>query len=261
MTPVTNGAYSTALADAVQQFQRTLLLILLSPILWFQGKHVRRVTPVMPEAAGPRAGTIGKGPPISLLIAGDSGAAGVGVASQDEALCGQLLQRLCKQYTVQWQLMAVTGLESPGLLQMLESAQAVRYDVVILCIGVNDATALCSPVKWLQWQHRLAALVQERFQPGLLIHSALPPMQGFIALPQPLRWFMGLWAQAMNRQMATVLPLLGRRVMLPPHQGDVVDCLASDGFHPGSKGYAVWADAFSAQILAQTKREKRNFAL
>jgi lysophospholipase L1-like esterase len=261
MNPLTNGAFAAALADAILQFQRTVLLILLSPILWLQGRHVRRVTPVLPEASGPRAGTIGKGPRISLLIAGDSGAAGVGVASQDEALCGQLLQRLSKQYTVQWQLMAVTGLESPGLLQMLEGTQAARYDVVILCIGVNDATALCPPVKWLQWQHRLAALVQERFQPGLLIHSAMPPMQGFTALPQPLRWFMGLWAQAMNRQMANVLPLLGQRVMLPPHQGDVLDCLASDGFHPGSKGYAVWADAFSAQILAHPPREQRRFSL
>jgi lysophospholipase L1-like esterase len=261
MTPVTNGAYAPALAEALQQFKRTLVLILLGPILWLQGKHVRRVTPVLPEAAGPRAGTVGQGPPITLLIAGDSGAAGVGVASQDEALCGQLLQRLSKQYTVQWQLMAATGLESPGLLHMLEDTQAARFDVVILCIGVNDATALCSPVKWLQWQQQLAALVQERFQPGLLIHSSMPPMQGFIALPQPLRWFMGLWAYEMNRQLANVLPLLGQRVMLPPHQGDVFDCLASDGFHPGRKGYAVWAEAFSAQILAQPRRENCSFTL
>jgi len=239
----------TVQAD-MSSFKRYLLLILLSPILWLQGKHVRRVTPLMPEAQGPRHGTTGQGPALSILVAGDSGAAGVGVACQDDALCGQLLQRLCKQRTVHWQLMAVSGLDSPGLLQLLACASAKRYDVVILCIGVNDATALCPHAQWLKWQHQLADLVQTRFTPGLLIHSAMPPMHGFLALPQPLRWFMGRWAHEMNRQLADVLPALGQRVMLRPYLGDVEECLATDGFHPGRKGYAVWAEAFSAQILA-----------
>lgn len=233
-------------------FKRYFLLIFLGPILWLQGKHVRRVTPLLPEAQGPRQGTSGEGPPLSILVAGDSGAAGVGVARQDDALCGQLLQRLCTQRTVHWQLMAQSGLDSPGLLKLLGCASEQQYDVVILCVGVNDATALRSPAQWLKWQEQLADLVQERFKPELLIHSAMPPMHGFKALPQPLRWFMGRWAHEMNQQLASVLPVLGQRVMSRPYQGAVPECLATDGFHPGQKGYAVWAEAFSAQILAHS---------
>lgn len=36
-----------------------LLLVLLWPIFWLQGKPVRRVTPRMPEATGSREGSCG----------------------------------------------------------------------------------------------------------------------------------------------------------------------------------------------------------
>ena len=36
----------------------------------------RRRTPKLPEAAGPRSGTSGQGPPLQVLILGDSAAAG-----------------------------------------------------------------------------------------------------------------------------------------------------------------------------------------
>ena len=62
----------------------------LSPLLLAQGVYVRRVTPRLPEAPGSRSGVAGGGPSLKLLILGDSAAAGVGAASQDEALAGQL---------------------------------------------------------------------------------------------------------------------------------------------------------------------------
>ncbi|KAB0649370.1 SGNH/GDSL hydrolase family protein, partial [Burkholderia diffusa] len=53
----------------------------LGPLLLMQGRRVRRVTPRLAEAAGPRDGTAGDGPPLRVLVLGDSAAAGVGVAS------------------------------------------------------------------------------------------------------------------------------------------------------------------------------------
>ncbi len=60
--------------------RHALVTAALAPLLLWQGRHVRRVTPRLPEAAGPRAGTTGHGPPLRLLVLGDSAAAGVGVA-------------------------------------------------------------------------------------------------------------------------------------------------------------------------------------
>ena len=232
------------------EYQRRLLLALLWPILWLQGCYVRRVTLRMPVPPGGREGTSGRGPLVRVLVAGDSAAAGVGVGSHDQTLCGQLVQRLGLHRTVAWQVMAVNGLDSPGLFKLLEDAPAAPFDVVVLSMGVNDVTALCTPRDWLKWQNRLAGVVAQRFGPALLVHSAVAPMHAFTALPQPLRWFMGRWALEMNRLLETLLHGQPRRTMHWHPKATATEGLAIDGFHPGPHGYALWAQGLSEHILA-----------
>ena len=160
----------------MSDWERVVLLGLLSPLLWLQARHVRRTAPRMPEPPGHRVGTAGYGSLVRLLVAGDSGAAGVGAATQEQALCGQLVRHLSQHHTVQWCVLAVNGLDSPGLLQLLKESPPARFDVVVLSMGANDATGLCAPLQWALWQHRLAELIADRFKPKLLVHSAVPPM-------------------------------------------------------------------------------------
>ena len=213
----------------MRDWERYMLLALLGPLLWLQAKHVRRVTPRLPEPEGQRHGEAGQGPLVRVLVAGDSAAAGVGVAHQDEALCGQLVQRLSQHRTVH-----------------------ARYDVVVVSMGVNDATGLRSPRQWLQWQNRLARVVERRFAPNLLVHNAVPPMHAFTALPQPLRWFMGRWAKEMNHQLVGGLHHAPGRTIHWLPMATAAEGLASDGFHPGARGYAMWAEGLSDRILAAT---------
>ncbi len=238
----------------MRDWQRYLCLVMLGPVLWGQGKYVRKVTPRLPEPAGPREGVTGKGPTLRLLIAGDSAAAGVGAQSQDQALCGQLVQQLSQHFTVRWQLKALTGLDSPGLESMLQTVGAQPIDVVVLSIGVNDVPSLMPPGAWVQWQTRLAQGILARHTPKLLIHSAVPPMHGFTALPQPLRWFLGHWAIEMNRRLEQSLQGETRKFFRWPVHGVVSDGLASDGFHPGPLGYAAWATGLS-EMIAERKLE------
>ena len=189
-----SGSFAFKVRTVIRNLERRLLLGLFWPIFWLQGKHVRWVTPRLPEATGAREGICGQGSVLRVLVAGDSGAAGVGVATQEQALCGQLVHRLSEHHTVEWRVLAVNGLDSPGLVKLLECAPISRFDVVILSMGANDVTCLCSPRRWVQWQTQLAELITHRFAPNLLVHSAVPPMHACMALPQPLRWFMGRWA-------------------------------------------------------------------
>ncbi len=243
---------TSSAGHALPTGERRLWLLTLGPLLWLQGRHVRRVTPRLPEPPGPRQGATGQGPPLRLLIAGDSAAAGVGAPSQDQALCGHLVDCLSRGHTVAWRLLATNGLDTPGLISLLRNHPAQKYDVVVLSVGVNDVTSLCPPEKWARQQDELATLIDARFSPSLLIHSALPPMHRFTALPQPLRWFMGRWAKEMNCQLAASLPGgRARRRMHPPFlvADQVSDGLASDGFHPGPAGYATWAEGLCLFIL------------
>ena len=235
-------------------WERRLLLGLLWPLLWLQARYVRRITPRMPEPPGCRAGTAGRGSLVRLLVAGDSGAAGVGASTQDQALCGQLVRRLSEHHTVQWYVLAVNGLDSPGLLKLLQDAPPARFDVVVLSMGANDATSLCAPLRWAQWQNRLADLITDRFEPDLLVHSAVPPMHACNALPQPLRWFMGRWARQMNATLAVQLVDQCRRTLHCHPETTTDSGMAADGFHPNSEGYSVWADGLSRHILATQAR-------
>jgi lysophospholipase L1-like esterase len=234
----------------MHDWERRSLLGLLWPLLWLQAVYVRHTTPRMPEPPGHRTGTAGRGSLIRLLVAGDSGAAGVGASSQGQALCGQLVRRLSRHHTVQWCVLAVNGLDSPGLLKLLQDSPAARFDVVVLSMGANDATGLCAPRQWAQWQQRLADLIADRFGPHLLVHSAVPPMHACKALPQPLRWFMGRWAQQMNAMLAGQLSRQHRRT-LHWHPATTASAgMAADGMHPSPQGYAAWADGLSRHILA-----------
>ena len=230
-------------------WERRLLLALLWPILWLQSRSVRRVTPRMPEPAGSRRGTCGKGPLFRILVAGDSGAAGVGVSTQDDALCGQLVSRLSQHHTVEWSLLAVNGLDSPGLVKMFEKTPRHHFDVVVISMGANDATCLCTPQRWVEWQNQLADVIEKRFTPNLLVHSAVPPLHACMALPQPLRWFMGRWALEMNQLLAGFLFGQGKRTMHWHPESTTSTGLASDGIHPNSRGYTMWADGLSQHIL------------
>lgn len=121
-------------------------------------------------------------------------------------------------------------------------------------MGANDATGLCAPRRWAQWQARLAELIDLRFAPVLLVHSAVPPMHACLALPQPLRWFMGRWAKQMNSSMAEQLNEQVGRTMHWYPEPTTTTGLAADGIHPSSEGYAAWADGLSRRILAAQVR-------
>ena len=243
------------------RWQRLPLLGLLWPLLWMQARHVRRITPRMPEPPGCRTGTAGCGSLVRLLVAGDSGAAGVGAPTQDQALCGHLVRRLSLHHTVQWCVLAVNGLDSPGLLSMLQGTPCERFDVVVLSIGANDATRLCAPLQWARWQTRLAELIDQRFAPALLVFSAVPPMHACLALPQPLRWFMGRWARQMNQTLAgQLIEQVGRTMHWHPETTSTAG-MASDGIHLSAAGYAAWADGLSQCILEEARASSAELGL
>ena len=213
----------------------------LGPLLVLQGLHVRRVTPRLPEPPGPRSGRTGHGAPLRLLVAGDSAAAGVGAASQDEALAGQLVAQLSARRALDWRLEAQTGYTTTDAHAHLAALTEVRFDVVVLSLGVNDVTRSVGRKRWLARQTALADLLQARFAPRAVLFTALPPMHLFPALPQPLRWYLGARARDFNAALAAWLPgRPGCHLVEPDFQPDAAH-IASDGFHPGPAAYRAWA--------------------
>jgi lysophospholipase L1-like esterase len=214
---------------------------LLAPILVVQGRRVRRTVPRLPEPPGPRGGTTGSGPPLRLLITGDSAAAGVGAEHQSAALSGQLTARLGRHHRVTWRLEARTGWTTGATLRHLRDLPDRPFDVVVTSLGVNDLTAGARRRPWLAQQRALLALCRERFATRHFVVAGLPPVGRFPALPQPLRWVLGRRADAFTRGLELLVD--------DEADADLADlrfeldgsAMAEDGFHPGPPVYARWA--------------------
>jgi len=220
----------------------------LGPLLLAQGRHVRRVTPVLPEPEGAREGSVGEGPAIRVLVLGDSAGAGVGTSSQDEALTGRVVAGLRNRFRVEYRIVARTGATTASTLRHLEKLEAFRTDAVVTSLGVNDVTGDVGVGDFLERQGRLRSLLREKFGARFILVSGLPPMGSFIALPQPLRWYLGERAKELDRALADSLPDGLGAQYLPLFRKLDSALLASDGFHPGPAAHAQWGAAAAERI-------------
>lgn len=231
-----------------------LASIALLPLLVLQGQRVKRNTLRLAEPEGARQGCIGQGRPLSILIVGDSAVAGVGVEQQDQVLLGQLLACLQDHYQVTYQLHAKTGRTTAQLIRAVQALSIQKVDVVITSVGVNDVTRLMPVSLWMQQQKRLYAVIQNKFNPQLILAASVPPMHLFPALPQPMAWLLGEYAKQMNQQLQAYVHSQSQMLYLDYdlEQYQAMNLtMAKDGFHPSQEIYAFWARAMAEKIQTQ----------
>ncbi|WP_394200395.1 SGNH/GDSL hydrolase family protein [Shewanella waksmanii] len=231
-----------------------ILPLLLSPLLLLQALRVKSNTLRLPEPDGEResqpldkALPVNDKPKLSVLLFGDSAAAGVGASSQAKALSGQVVAQLSHSFDVIWRLHGRSGLTTQGAKRWLSKLDAQHYDVVVVSLGVNDIFRPLSQKQWLNEQQQLIEQIQQQCTPQMLILSAVPPLEYFSALPQPLRYCMGLRARLFNLGLHQQVQTMDKIAVLsiPNEQGQL--SLAEDGFHPSEQSYQVWA-----QVIADT---------
>jgi lysophospholipase L1-like esterase len=175
-----------------------------------------------------------------MLIAGDSSAAGVGVSTQEEAISGQLVSQLRSTFQVAWTLRAQTGNALKEVVEDLETGPAETFDVALISVGVNDVTGRTTAKSWNTQYARLIGLLKSKFGVQHILLSSLPPMHRFPALPQPLRWYLGVRAKQFNDMLRKIADADNDCELIPIHFPLEEKYIAVDGFHPGAVAYAVW---------------------
>lgn len=221
--------------------RHVLATLALGPLLLYQGRRVRLNTPKLPEPPGDRTGEQGDGKKLRLLVLGDSAAAGVGASHQREALSGKLIANLCNDYTLSWELLAKTGATTKSTLQVLDSLDDTRFDIVVISLGVNDVTGGVALTPWLEQQQLLRFKCFDKLEAKLIISSGLPPLSSFPALPQPLRWYLGRRASQFDFALEKAIRNEPDSRFLSLRFSTDPDLMAADGFHPGPKMYEEWA--------------------
>jgi len=223
------------------------------PVLVTQGPFIKLRTPRLAEPKGLREGVIGPegvtdAPDLSMLIIGDSSAAGVGVATQSQALSGRLAYGLAPYVRLDWQLVARCGDTTPMALKRIKSAKPRRADVAILCLGVNDILRGTRRQVWLEQTEALINHLRQTVGVGHIYVSGLPAVSQFPRLPNPLRWTLGHQAERFDRGLRELVQSRDDTTLIPADMRLDNGVMASDGFHPGPKVYAHWADIIIAQL-------------
>ena len=233
------------------------LAIFLSPILFLQGLYVRRVTTRLPQPEGPNHGLVaGDMLPLHLLLIGESPVAGIGVAEIGEGLSARVgyhLARLSKRQ-VNWFGAGVNGARISPLFDRIEEQNARENDFAIVAFGVNDTTGLTSLRHWRNAVKTLALALGANEGVHVLF-SAVPPMEKFVALPQPLRFLAGVRAAMLDHALREAAEQSNAHYVEVDHGFDS-DHLAADGYHPSAKGCDEWALqlARKCQSMIEMKR-------
>jgi len=240
-------------ADGIAPAAAALALKLaLAPLLVAQALRTRRRAPLLPEAAGDREGSVGGAgvPTLRLLVAGDSSAAGVGVARQEQAVVGHLVRALhhASGRRIEWALRARTGLTTRGVHELLVGAAPFSADVAVVITGVNDVIDQVTTRRAVRDRAALADWLLGAAGVRHVVFAPLPPMDRFPLLPEPLRRVLGGDARrhdaALARWAATRSDVSRAAVALDLDPAG----MASDGFHPGEPVYRACGEALAAHV-------------
>lgn len=228
-------------------------------VLVGQAQQARRMIP-MAQAPPPRGeGVYGAkfpGRPLTLVVLGDSSAAGYGVHRPREtpgALLATGISRRLRR-PVRLRRVAVVGALSAGLPPQVEAAVEERPDVAVVLIGGNDVTHR-TPVP-VAVRYLVEAVRDLRAAGAQVIVGTCPDLGAIRPIKPPLRWLARRWSRRLAAAQTVAVveaggwtvslgDLLGPRFAAEPHR-----FFALDRFHPSAEGYAVAAAALLPTILA-----------
>ena len=231
--------------------------VVLGPLLLLQGRRVRRDTPRLPEAEGPRTGleSPGAAPPLRLLVVGDSSAAGVGVDRQEAALAQPMARALASTLDrpVAWQLVAKSGICAEEATALLHESRLAPADVFVAALGMNDVTGQRAD-RFVRDMGALWRAASELSGARFGVFAGLPPLHALPAAPQPLRWYLGRYATHLDASLEAWIAPQPHLRFCSLQWASRPEWIASDGFHPGPAGYARWSKLMADAVADVVRR-------
>ena len=235
-------------------------------LLLRQAADARRIIP-MAEAPPPRGdGLYGPkfpGRPLSMVILGDSSAAGYGVHRPREtpgALLATGVSRRLRR-PVRLHRLAVVGSMSSGLPYQVDAALEYDPEVAVILIGANDVTHYSDRVAAVR--HLGEAVRRLRAVGCKVVVGTCPDIGAIQPIKPPLRWLARRWSrQLAAAQTVAVVEAGGRTVSMgdllgPQFEADPARMFGSDHFHPSVEGYARAAAVMMPTLMAVLGEDDR----
>ena len=248
---------------------KRLFLLPLLPFLYLQGKRVRKQIPSLPEAEGTDGFVENKetGEEISLLVLGESTMAGVGAATHKEGFAGQLAGQLSQRQScsVNWSVRAKSGYTAEKVRCKIGPQLDKRpIDFIVIGLGANDSFAFNSPVQWREEVKMLIEDLRKCWPATGIYFVSMPPIKEFPAFTPLMRNVLGLWVKDLGAELKRAVKNFDHVYFNEEHitlaswskkHGYSADpeLYFSDGVHPSSLTYQLYAKDMAAFITEQEK--------
>jgi lysophospholipase L1-like esterase len=248
-----------AIAAAYSGVSVTAAGLLATGVLVGQALIARRVIPLA-ESPPPRCdgsyGTAYPGPPLRLVLIGDSSAAGYGVDAPRHTVGALLAVGLSDalRRPVDLRCVAVVGSLSRHLPHQVEQALEFEPELAVILIGGNDVTHRAEVPAAVQ--HLRQAVHDLRAAGAQVVVGTCPDLGTVQPIQPPLRWLARRWSrQLAAAQTVAVVASGGRTVSLgdllgPAFAAEPDRMFSWDRFHPSADGYVAAAAALLPTTVA-----------
>ena len=200
------------------------------------------------------------GPPLMFAVLGDSTGVAVGASDLEYGyprLIARALSAAARR-PVSLSVLAVSGARVADVRsQQLPAVRRLRPDIVLIVVGGNDVTHGTGRDAA---RRDLRAVITSCAETGAaVVVAGVPAMGTAWRVAQPLRWVLGWWGRRLDAiwreetaaQSAVRVELAAETA--PAFAADA-SLYSGDGFHPGDRGYALWAAALERGVLAAHRR-------
>lgn len=196
-------------------------------------------------------------PHVHFVVIGDSTSVGVGATSIDGTYPWLLATHLSTNFHVKLDVLGKAGARMrDAAVEFAPRAAELRPDLVLVGLGANDVTHV-TPLR--RFAGHIGSVIETLKAAGPEVLVALGPRFDAPALPRPLRNVAQARARSINRTIRKVAASWQVDVLdLPRSIGKAFaldrDLYAVDGYHPGDRGYALWAEVMQDRVMTAALR-------
>lgn len=197
-----------------------------------------------------------EGEPITLLLLGDSLAAGLGAEHRKQTLGGRIAKTLARRLErpVCLRTVAVVGSESTALAGQLDALpEHYRADIAVIVVGGNDVTHMVSPSAAAEQLEQAILRLQRLGTP--VVVGTCPDLGTLQPVPQPLRAILSRMSRRLALEQMKVawrtgaVPVDLRRAVGPTFHEQPDEMFSLDRFHPSAAGYRRTAEALLPAVV------------
>jgi lysophospholipase L1-like esterase len=240
----------------------------LLPIMYFQGKNIRKNVPKLPEARNPK-GYIKTAAEktLKIIAIGESTIAGVGVDFHKNGFIGSLAREISEKTnnSVLWRVYAKSGYSAKMIRKkMIPKIEDSNADIIVVGLGGNDAFKLNSPDIWMYNINLIIKDLKRKFPKTPIYFTNMPPIKEFPAFTGIIKFVIGNLVEILGKRLSKKVStkknvhfndeIIQFKIWKERYQieGDITTFF-SDGVHPSKLTYQIWGKDMATFILNTKK--------